>query len=173
MEQHLWNQLQVAESTYHWPQVPKPTPIEWRLWQQVIQQATSIGQTLMLPLPLGKWYPWQENSPGWYYQAQENALYHQTEDGYTQHGMYPRWSRTQAFHRAGEATTEPPAWSKLQIASVAPQGEKIVLTGIGTSDHNQQMTQLTWINKLEQTPLGTEWQLSVSYQGSMKKFDKQ
>jgi len=91
--------------------------MEWRLWQQVPQQATSVGRNLALPLPLGKWHPQKENSPGWYYQAQENALYYQTEDGYTQHGMYPRWSRTQAFHQVGEATTLPPARSDLQIAT--------------------------------------------------------
>jgi len=83
LEQHLWNQLNVAESQYKWPKVPKPTPMEWRLWQQVPQQATSVGRNLALPLPLGKWHPQKENSPGWYYQAQENALHHQTEDGYT------------------------------------------------------------------------------------------
>jgi len=56
MEQHLWKQLHITESAFHWPKVPKPTPMEWRLWQQAIQQATSVGWNLMLPLPLGKWY---------------------------------------------------------------------------------------------------------------------
>jgi len=109
MEQHLWNQLHITKSIYHWPKVPKPTPMEWRLWQQALQQATSLGRNLVLPLPLGKWYPQKENSPGWYYQAQEHTLYHQTEDGYTQHDMYPRQSQTQAFHWVGKTTTEPPA----------------------------------------------------------------
>jgi len=115
----------------------------------------------MLPLPLGKWHPRQGDSPGWYYHTQENALYHRTKEGYTRHGMYPRQSRTQLFHRTGEATIESPAWSDLQIASVTLLGEKIALTGIGTSDSIQQTTQLTWIQKLAQTPLGMEWQLSI------------
>jgi len=53
---------------------------------------------------------------------------------------------------------------------VAPQGEKLVLTGIGISKHNQQTTQLGWINKLEQTPLGMEWQLSICHRGSTGKI---
>jgi len=92
MEQYLWKQPQVTESVFHWPTIPKPTPTEWRLWQQAIQRATSIGQNLALPLPLGKWYNRTEHSPGWYYHAEENAVYHRTHEGYTRHGMYPRHS---------------------------------------------------------------------------------
>jgi len=89
----------------------------------------------------------------------------------THDGMYPRRSRTQLFHGIGEETTETPVWSDLCIASVTPQGGKIALTGIGISDSIPQMTPLTWVQKLEQTPLGMEWQLSVSYRGSWKTSD--
>jgi len=56
---------------------------------------------------------------------------------------------------------------------VAPQGEKLILTGIGISKHNQQMKHLGLISKLdEQTPLGTEWQLSVHHRGLMEKIQQ-
>jgi len=32
------------------------------------------------------------------------------------------------------------------------------------------MTPLTWLQKLEQTPLGMEWQLSIHCQGSLEKI---
>jgi len=47
-------------------------------------------------------------------------------------------------------------------------GEKIALTGIGTNDGTLQTTPLTWVQKLEQMPLGMEWQLSVSSCGSLE-----
>ena len=123
LEQQLWNQLTVADSPYRWPIVPKPTPMEWRLWQQVLQKAMSVGRNLAIPLPLDKWHSRPQNAPGWYYHAQENTLYHHTEEGYTRHSMYPRWSRMQAFHQAGEVPITPPSKSAMQIATVALQGE--------------------------------------------------
>jgi len=86
---------------------------------------------------------------------------------YTHHGMYPRQSRTQLFHWIGEAAPETPAWLDLRIASATPQGEKIALTGIGTSAGITQTTLLNWVQKLEQMLLGTEWQLSISHHGSL------
>ncbi len=53
IEQYLWKQPQVTGSAFHWPKTHKPTPMEWQFWQQALQQATSTGQNLMLPLPLG------------------------------------------------------------------------------------------------------------------------
>jgi len=167
MEQYLWKQPQVTKSAFCWPKIPKPTPTEWRLWQQALQWATSMGQNLMLPLLLGKWHHQKEHSPGWYYHISENALYYRTPEGYTCHGMYPRWSQTQLFHWRGKAAPETPDWLDLHIASVTLQGEKIALTGIGTSAGIVQMTLLNWVQKLEQMPLGMEWQLSISYRGSL------
>jgi len=90
-----------------------------------------------------------------------------TPEGYTCHGMYPRWLQTQLFHQIGEAAPETPAWLDLRIASVTLQGEKIALTGVGTSAGIAQMTLLNWVQKLEQMLLGTEWQLSISSCGSL------
>jgi len=50
LEQYLWNQPTIAESPYQWPVVPKPTAMEWRLWQQALQQAISLGRNLALLL---------------------------------------------------------------------------------------------------------------------------
>jgi len=83
LESYLWNKPNLAESPYLWPKIPKPTPMEWRLWQPALQHATSTGWNLALPLQLGKWYPKKDSSPGWYHHAQENTLYHQRETGYT------------------------------------------------------------------------------------------
>jgi len=60
----------------------------------------------------------------------------------------------------------------MQIATVALHGEKLLLTGIGISEHNKQPTPTSWTTKLEQTPLGMEWQLSVWCRGLMEKIQQ-
>jgi len=168
LEQYLWKQPQVTDSLFCWPNMPKRTQTEWQLWQQAIQWATLIRRNLALPLPLGKWYHQTEHSPGWYYHTEENAVYHQTHEGYTRHGMYPRWSQTQLFHWRGEAASQSPEWRDLRIASISPQGDKIALTGVGSHVDTKQTITSKWAQKLEQTLLGTEWQLSISYRGSLE-----
>jgi len=64
IKQYMWNQPTILESPYHWPIVPKPTPMEWQSWQQALQNVLSLGQNLTLPLPLGKWQMIMESHPG-------------------------------------------------------------------------------------------------------------
>jgi len=61
----------------------------------------------------------------------------------------------QLFHQRGEAAPQTPDWLDLCIASVTLQGDKIALTGIGTSVAIEQVITLNWAQKLEQTLL--EW----------------
>ncbi len=131
LESHMWQHPVRHESPYKWPTITPPTLVEWRMWQQALQKATLTGQNLTLPLPLGRWQPHQGKRLGWYYNEQENALYHRTQQGVTRHSTYPRRSRAQTFHRQGELTTDLLDWVMAQIATVRVQGEKITLTGVG------------------------------------------
>jgi len=69
LKQYLWNQPTIAKSPYQWPVIPKPTATEWRVWQQALQQAISLGRNLALPLPLGSWHSIMESRAGWYCHA--------------------------------------------------------------------------------------------------------
>jgi len=73
--------------------------------------------------------------------------------------MYPRQSRAQAFHSVGEVIMDFPAASELRIATVSPQGLKLLLMGIGKSKLVQQKVQAMWTTQMEQTALGTERKL--------------
>jgi len=122
---------------------------------------------LTLPLPLGKWHPYSNHQPGWFYQAQENALYHQTDKGVTCHSTYPQQSRAQTFHRQGELISDHPEWSSTQIAMVTEQGENIVLTGLGQTQEKQMPSNGGWLQQLENTTLGNTWNLKVWASSSM------
>ncbi len=56
LKQHCWNNPTQGASTYTWLDYPKPTPMEWRGWQQALQRYLSLGCNLSLPLPLGCWF---------------------------------------------------------------------------------------------------------------------
>ncbi len=168
LKQHMWNQPTQQESPHQWLAIPKPMPTEWRLWQQALQKLISLSRNLTLALPLGSWHPPSEIRSGWFYHAAENALYHQTKMTKMQHSMYPRRSRAQAFHSDGEAITEFPADSELQIATVSLQGLKLLLMGIGKSQPIKQQGQTTWLTQLEHTALGIEWKLTIKCKGSME-----
>jgi len=129
LEQHRWTHAIPGDSTYTWPDYPKPTPMEWRGWQLALQQSLSLGRNLQLPIPLGKWLPYKHHKHIWYYHMGEDALFHTTPDGTTRHGILPRRSRTKTFHARGEPTAESPPSAKLQIASIVIQGDKVCLTG--------------------------------------------
>jgi len=88
---------------------------------------------LTLPLPLGKWQQASPIAPGWYYAQNETAIYQQSTIGWMRHGTCPRQSCTWAFHREGSMPSMAPDESLLQVASVAAQGGKLILTGIGQS----------------------------------------
>jgi len=90
LEQHCWNHATPGKSTYTWPIYPKPTPMEWRGWQLALQQSLSLDQNLPLPLPLGKWTLHKYDRYTWYYHMGKEALFHQTPEGTTWHGILPR-----------------------------------------------------------------------------------
>jgi len=52
-----------------------------------------------------------------------------------------------------------------QIATVMIQGEKIILTGVGRSQESRAPPNKSWLNKLENTTLGTSWNLQVIVRG--------
>jgi len=54
-----------------------------------------------------------------------------------------------------------------QIATVMIQGEKIILTGVGRTQENRVPPNRSWLQKLENTTLGTTWNLKVRSRGSM------
>jgi len=80
----------------------------------------------------------------------------------TCHSMYLRQSHSQAFHRIGKVVTYTMPDHKLQIASVVPQGMKVLLTGIGISKTTTPTTLLSWYTQLEHITLATEWQLQLN-----------
>jgi len=84
--------------------------------------------------------------------------------------MYLRQLRAQAFHSEGEVVTQFPPNQELQIATVAPQGMKLILIGIGTSKPTQQMAQMPWTTQMEKTTLGMEWKLILWCKGSIPKI---
>jgi len=92
--------------------------------------------------------------------------------GNTWHSMYPQWLRVQAFHSLREEIMEFQVNlnSVLQIATVSPQGMKLLLTGIGKSEQVQQMAQTTWTTQMEQTTLGTKWKLVLWCMGAMERI---
>jgi len=92
-----------------------------------------------------------ESQPGWYYHSVENALYHQTDMGNTWYSLYPLWSRAQALHSMGELVENTPPNKELQITSVAPQGMRLLLTGIVSSKQSKQTQPMPWIMQ----PAGT------------------
>jgi len=71
--------------------------------------------------------------PKWYYHPEENAIHHRVDKETTRHSMYPGQSQSQAFHGTGKVVMDSVPNHELQIASVAPQGIKVLLMGIGTS----------------------------------------
>ncbi len=118
LDQNIWKCPTRQESPHQWPIIPAPTPAEWRAWQQAIQQTTSVGRNLTLPLPLGKWFPLKMTQSGWFYHASKTALYHSMPQGVTRHSMVPRRSRAQAFHRHGDPEYNHPPWETTQVATV-------------------------------------------------------
>jgi len=148
--------------------IPAPTSVEWRTWQQAILQTTLVGRNLSLPLPLGKWCAHKVNQPGWFYDTQENALYHRTIDGVTRHGIIPRRSRAQAFHTHGEATQDHPAWANTQIATVRTQGDKVILTGMGKFLPSHPLLTQRWFQNMAALTLGVMWNLQLRHSGSME-----
>jgi len=56
LKQNSWNNPTQGVSIYTWSDYPKPTQMEWRGWQQALQQSLSLGHNLTLPLPLGHWF---------------------------------------------------------------------------------------------------------------------
>jgi len=165
LEQHLWKAPHQRESSYTGPVMPKPTQTDWHLWQQALQNSLLLRRNLTLPILLSKWSTTMVNQPGWYYHPVENALYHWTEMETTWHGMYTRQSQSQAFHAMEEIVANTVLSHKLQKASVAPQGVKVILKGIGTSQNPTPTILLPWYTQLEQTTLGTGWQLRLNIQG--------
>jgi len=162
LEQYLWQTPHRRESTYIWLAMLKPTQMDWRLWQQALQDSLLLGRNLTLPTPLGKWHTTMGNRPGWYYHPVENALYHRMETEITRHSMYPRQSRLQAFHAVGEMVPNTEPSHEWQKASVTIQEVKVILTAIGAS-HNPTLTMpIPWYTQMEQTILGTGWQLRLN-----------
>ncbi len=167
LDQHIWQRPHRRDSAYRWPTIPPPTPAEWQTWQHAIAQTTLVGRNQMLPIPLGKWYTHKTTQPGWFYAAQENALYHSTAQGITRHGHIPRRSRAQAFHKHGEVTTNPPEWVSTQVATVSEQGDKMVLTGTGTILLGPPAASFGWLERLQASTLGTTWHLTLQHRGLM------
>jgi len=75
IEQHLWNNPMILDSAYTWPAMPKPTLLEWHMWQTALQCTLSLRCNLSLPIPLGRWKHLGKTPTGWLYNAEENALY--------------------------------------------------------------------------------------------------
>jgi len=167
LDPHIWQRPHRRESAYKWPTIPPPTPAKWQTWQHALTQTTLVGRNQTLPIPLGKWYAHKTTQPGWFYATQENALYHSTKHGITRHGQIPRRSRAQAFHKQGEAITEPPDWATTQVATVSEQGEKMMLTGTGIILSGPTAPSLDWVARLQASSLGTMWHLTLQHRGSM------
>jgi len=47
------------------------------------------------------------------------------------------------------------------------QGEKIILTGVGQMQESRVPPNKSWLNQLENTTLGTSWNLKVMVRGSL------
>jgi len=127
-----------------------------------------VGLNLALPIPLGKWLSHKGSLPGWFYAADKNTLYHSTTQGVTQHGILPRQSHAQAFHRHRETVSEHPPWASTQVATVRDHGDKVVLMGVGQFMPIHKPTLQQWFQHLEASTLGTTWNLEIHYRGSME-----
>jgi len=79
--------------------------------------------------------------------------------------MYLRQSQSEAFHGTGKVVTYSLPNHELQIASVVPQGMKVLLMGIGTSTTTTPTVPISWHTQLEQTTLGTKWQMQLHIRG--------
>jgi len=90
LECHLWLKPSTKNSPYNWLMVPKPIPGEWQFQQRTLQTTLSLGNQLMLALPLGKWCQASSLAAGWYYTPTKTALYQKSTTGWKRHGIFPQ-----------------------------------------------------------------------------------
>jgi len=163
LKQHCWNNPLQSESIYQWPLNPKPTPTEWRFWQQALQQMISLRCNLTLPIPLGKWMSTTTKTYWWFYHPGEGAVFHHTPSGTTRHRIFPRQSRTQMFYRQGEGIKRLPPQLKQQVSPVVLQDNKVILTRNGSIKTHTSKINTLWLDQLTTTMLAKDWKLNIHH----------
>jgi len=123
----FWDHFLLAETHLEWPHTPSPSPHAWNMWKQALTQALHLGRQQCLAIPLGKWYM-SSTSHGWFYHRRTNSLWHNEVAHWWHHGGMPQCTWQQGFHQTGQANTPPPM-AKLEKATIAYSGQKLVLTG--------------------------------------------
>jgi len=83
-----------------------PPPMEWRAWQQSLEQMLSLGHNLTLPIPLGKWWATPSHTDWWFYHPREEVIFHQTLAGTTRKIGNPHIPQTMGDHQLSPTTEQ-------------------------------------------------------------------
>jgi len=96
----IWRNYHPINSKYQWPKTAKPNAADWSTWDITILSIFQVSWYLNISQKLGMFYP--SKSIGWYYNPDEQALWKNLNNHWSQHSKIPSWSCTLGFHWQGE-----------------------------------------------------------------------
>jgi len=123
-----WSQYHPVQSKYKWPKLAKPSTGDWMIWNTALASVFQTGRYYTLNQKLGHYFPNQ--MAGWFYDADEQALWWLKETQWTHHSSIPSHSQTRSFHTRGEPQEEPEQ-QRLHQATIQVHETKVILSGSG------------------------------------------